>query len=167
MKVIELIFSIVIPLLIAFLTVYLDRLLLARKEHKRILGSILSEVEVNLGIIQQLKKQLKVSKKAPKSGGILTTPLFMLHEDSMKFAQAQGLVLMLDKGNYGAISMAYVIISNVNQCINNYEALKLVPTMRREKLWDNLIVVIEERFNQLEPLLVGIREALRTMLKLG
>jgi len=146
--------------------VYLDRLLLARKERKQILGSVLSEIEVNLGVIQQLKKQLQASKEALKSRGILSTPLFILHEDSMKFAQAKGLVLMLDKGNYGAISMAYVIISNINQCINNYEALKLVPITNREESWNNLIVVIEKRFNQLEPLLVGIRKTLRTMLKL-
>jgi hypothetical protein len=164
---IELIFSIVIPLLIAFLTVYLDRLLSARKERKQILGSVLSEVEVNIGIIQQLKKQLQLSKEALKSGGILTTPLFVLHEDSMKFAQAQGLVIMLDEQNYGAISTAYVMISNVNQCINNYEALKLVPLTHREDVWNNLIGVIEERFRQLEPLLVDIRATLKNLLKLG
>lgn len=116
---------------------YLDRLLSNRKEHKQILGSVLSEVEDNIAIIQQLKAQLQTSKEALKSGGILATPLFVLREDSLKFAQAQGLVLMLDKKNYGAISVASVMISNVNQCINNYEALKLVPLSNRQETWNN------------------------------
>lgn len=145
---------------------YLDRLLSNRKEHKQILGSVLSEVEDNIAIIQQLKAQLQTSKEALKSGGILATPLFVLREDSLKFAQAQGLVLMLDKKNYGAISVASVMISNVNQCINNYEALKLVPLSNRQETWNNLINVIEQRFLQLEPQLVGIRSSLRIILKL-
>ncbi|OGH05844.1 MAG: hypothetical protein A2W22_06760 [Candidatus Levybacteria bacterium RBG_16_35_11] len=121
---------------------------------------------MNFNIIQKLKEQLQLAKEALKSGGIPTAPLFVLHEDSMKFAQAQGLVLMLEKENYGAISAAYIMISNVNQCISNYEALKLVPLTHREDMWNSLISVIEQRFHQLELLLVEINKTLRTILKL-
>jgi len=161
----ELIISAVIPLLIALVTVYLDRFLSARKERKQILGSIFSEIESNLSIIQQLKKHFQLAKEALKSHGILTVPLFTLHEESMKFAQTRGLMFMLDKENYGAIVTAYVMISNVNQCINNYEALKLVPLGDRESLWNNIIGVVEQRFVQLEPLLIKIHEDLRKTLR--
>ena len=150
MNMIEYVISIASSLTIAIIAVYFDRFLASRKERKTMLASILSEIETNLVIVDQIEKQILHSEGSLEQGKIPTMPFFSLREDAFRFAQTQGIVQILKSEDYQIIFNPYVFISHINKWMSQYEILRFMPLSGGIDIWKGIIRAMEAAVKELE-----------------
>lgn len=165
-NIVDILFSVLVPLCIALLAVYVAQTLRERKYRKIMISGLLSEVQRNIIIIVALRELIRKINKSLEKGLWPTTPIPKLAEESFKFAGSQGLFFRLEKSLYVTLTKTYLIIASINRIIAHIEIMSSSYTSGQLMAKDLRahLDLIEERLNGLEPTLKLCKERLESEL---